>query len=229
MLKELIQAFTKRDVLGSIVAQFGEMIDAGQWMFETASGVVEQTKAAEDVRKELYSRDRRINELERGIRERIVVHLSLGNRQDASMCLVFMSVVKDAERVGDYCKNLFEIGQFFKSRYQRGEYSEPLREMCCQIDGLFPRIRDAFIDGDHSVAQKVINECLKIRHRCDLIIEQLLSPGATGPIDEAVAFALRSRFHKRVTSHLANIATSITNPVPMIDYHRGQPLDEPGK
>jgi phosphate uptake regulator len=37
--------------------------------------------------------------------------------------------------------------------------------------------------------------------------------------DEAVAYVLLSRFYKRVSAHLANIATSVVSPVPMLDYH----------
>jgi phosphate uptake regulator len=32
-------------------------------------------------------------------------------------CLALMSVAKDAERIGDYCKNVFEVGQFYKEDF----------------------------------------------------------------------------------------------------------------
>lgn len=228
MFKELINAFKKSDALGEMIGRFGEMLDTGQWMFETACDVVEKKQPVESVRDELYRRDRTINRLEYAVRERILVHLATGdNKQDVGMCLVLMSVVKDAERIGDYCKNLFEIGKFFHSEYRLGQYSGPLEQMRRTITQLFPRIRDAFVHDETEGANAAIEECMKARLRCDLMIQQLLAPSGAGAPDEAVACVLRARFFKRVASHLANIATSVNNPVPMIDFRAGKPLDEP--
>jgi phosphate uptake regulator len=226
MFRELIQAFRRKDTVGAMIERFGEMLDDGQWMFATAGSVVHKEQAPEEVQAELYRRDRKINRLEYRIRQNILVHLAMGNMQDVSMCLVLMSVAKDAERIGDYCKNLFEIGQYFRSRYGRSEYAEPLGEVRRTILDAFPTVRDAFLKGDADTAQQVRERLTRTRHRCDLLIQQLLSPGFPGEADEAVAYALRSRFLKRVNSHLANIATSVTNPVPMLDFRDQTPADE---
>lgn len=229
MFKELIEAFKKHDVLNEMVQQLGEMLDAGQWMFDTACDVVQKKLASEEIRDELYRRDRMVNRLEYRIRERLVVHLATTSRpQDVGMSLVLMSVVKDAERIGDYCKNIYELSTLFRRDYSKQEFTVPLDEIRQTIHDLFPRIRRAFVQGDKKSAEAAIEEALKARQKCEFIIKQLMTPGSQGAADEAVAYALRARFFKRVISHLANIATSVNNPVPALDFRRGKPLDEPG-
>lgn len=226
MFRELIQAFRKKDSVGGMIEHVGDMLDDGQWMFATAGAVVHKQQSAPDVQDELYRRDRRINHLEYDIRRNILVHLAMGNMQDVSMCLVLMSVAKDAERVGDYCKNIFEIGRYFLSRYGRSEYAGPLDDVRQTILEAFPRVKQVFLQGDAQSGERLREDLLRARHRCDLLIQQLLSPGFPGTADEAVAYALRARFLKRTNSHLANIVTSVTNPVPMIDFRDQEPVDE---
>ena len=113
MLKELLAALKGTDALSEMISRVGEMIEAGKWMFERAAEALAREADWETTADELYARDRQINEIEQNVRERIVTHLSLGHQADLSACLVLMSVVKDAERIGDYGKNIFEIGKFF--------------------------------------------------------------------------------------------------------------------
>lgn len=226
MFRELIQAFRKKDSVGAMIEHVGEMLDDGQWMFATAGAVVQKQQSAPEVQDELYRRDRKINHREYDIRRNILVHLAMGNMQDVSMCLVLMSVAKDAERVGDYCKNIFEVGRYFRSRYSRSEYAGPLDDVRQTILEAFPRVKNVFLKGDAQAAEKLREDLIRARQRCDLLIQQLLSPGFPGTADEAVAYALRARFLKRTNSHLANIVTSVTNPLPMLDFRDQISSDE---
>jgi len=227
MFRQLIAAFRKTDALAEMFSQFAEMLQAGRWMFNTAAGVVAKTTVADEVRDELFARDRSINRLERSIRERIVVHLVTDHDQDVGICLILMSVVKDAERIGDYCKNIFQIGEMFQGEYSRAEYTRPLADMTEQIDGLFPMVSEAFADAIKDQSKRAVSDSVVIRKQCDMLLGQLLAPGGTTPPDEAAALALRVRFLKRIAAHLGNIATSVNNPVPMLDYNGKKPLDEP--
>lgn len=227
MFKQLIEAFRHKDALSEMIDRFGGMLDSGLWMFNQACDVVERKVASMAVEEELYKRDRKINEAERDIREKIVVHLVMGNRQDVGICLVLMSVVKDAERIGDYCKNLFQIGDFFQGDYASAQFSTPLADIRKKIAELFPQAKQAFCKAEKKLAERCVAETRVIRKECDILIRQLLTPGGTIRPDEAAAYALRARFFKRVIAHLGNIATSVTNPVPMLDYSNNKPLDEP--
>jgi phosphate transport system protein len=59
---------------------------------------------AEEVKDSIYTRDQSVNELERSIRRKILRHLTIHPGDDVAACLALMSVAKDAERIGDYCK-----------------------------------------------------------------------------------------------------------------------------
>lgn len=227
MFKQLIEAFRKTDVLGEMIGQFAEMLQIGRWMFTTAAGVVAKTTPADEVRDELFMRDRRVNQLERSIREKIMVHLVTGHDQDVGICLVLMSVVKDAERIGDYCKNIFQIGEMFQGDYTRAEYVRPLGDLTVKIDTLFPMVSEAFAEAITDQSTRAVSESVVLRKQCDMLLGQLLTPGGATPPDEAAALAMRVRFLKRIAAHLGNIATSVSNPVPMLDYDGKKPLDEP--
>lgn len=219
MLKEILSALRGRDVLTEMITELGEMLQAGEWMFEQASEVLIREIDWAPVSKPLYAKDKQINELERNIRERIITHLTVGHQEDLSACLVLMSVVKDAERIGDYCKNLFEVARFYQREYTRKEYAEPLAEIRDCVKPLFTSARKAFTDAESSTAYAVLEEASTITKRCDQLIRQLLSVHDQIAPDEAVAYVLLARFYKRVAAHLANIATSVVSPVPMLDYH----------
>jgi phosphate uptake regulator len=62
-----------------------------------------------DVNDELRATDQKVNRLEREIRRELVVHASVFGAIDTPAVLVYMSIVKDVERVGDYAKNLVDL------------------------------------------------------------------------------------------------------------------------
>ena len=225
--KRLYEALRGKDAISEMIGEFVEMLEIGRWMFAKSCAVVEKRIPPDEVREELFKRDRLINKLERTVREQIVVHLVTGHEADIGMCLVLMSIVKDAERIGDYCKNVFLVGTQFTGRYERSEYAVPLGSLEAQIDELFPRAQEAFSQAKRTESRMVVEDSSVIRKQCDFLIQQLLTPGGAAAPDEAAALVIRARFLKRISAHLGNIATSVGNPVPMLDYRGKKPLDEP--
>ncbi|MBS3734815.1 MAG: PhoU family transcriptional regulator [Phycisphaerae bacterium] len=225
MFKELINALRRKDAINELAADVGRMLESGQWMFERAAEALMTEADWDGMAEELYARDRRINEIEQSVRERIVTHLSVSDRADLSGCLVLMSVVKDAERIGDYCKNIFEVARFYRRAHTHPEYAATLDDIRNHTAPLFEQAKIALTAADRDVAYEVLDKAGKQRGRCDVVIRQLLQVHGEMAPDEAVAYVLLARFYKRVAAHLANIATSVVSPVPMIDY-RGKQLPE---
>jgi phosphate uptake regulator len=222
MFRELINAFRRRDLIKELFGKVAEMLDAGEWMFNQASLVLMRKTDWNQVADALYERDREVNRLEQDIRERIMTHLSLGNNSDLLPCLILISIVKDAERIGDYCKNLFEVGRFYTDAYQHPEFHEPLEEIRSQVCALFEPTRRSVLGPAPSQAEFVMAQEDRITGRCDTIIHQLLKMHGNFPADEAVAYVLLARHYKRVMAHLSNIASSAVSPLPRIDF-RPQP------
>lgn len=218
MLREILNALKGTDALGEMLNSIGKMLEAGHWVFRQASEVLMRKADWSHIAESLYERDREINLLEQSVREKILAHLAVGNKTDLAACLIIMSVVKDAERIGDYGKNIFEVGKFYTSEYAHPEYAQPLDDIRQEIEPLFARTREAFVDGDRKLARAVMNTASRLRGRCDLIVRQLLTADSALAADEAVAYVLLARFYKRVSAHLANIASGVVAPVPMLDY-----------
>lgn len=221
MLKEVFNLFRRKNVVQDLTGQIVRMIELGQWMFQRVGEVLNEQRHWADAEEGLYEKDREINSLEQAIRERVVAHLSVDNRMDLGPCLVLMSVVKDAERIGDYCKNIYEVGTFFEHEYTHGEFVGPLTEIREEIDALFPGVLQAIGNDDKSGARQVTATARSIGKRCEMIVHQLLGLRGGVPADEAVAYVLLARHYKRIAAHLSNIATSVVSPVPLLDFPGG--------
>ena len=220
MLKEIIAAFRKADVVADMVKRIGTMLDDANWMFDKVADVMARQQNPDELVDELYAKDRQINQSEQALREKLATHLSLGNEGDLPACLVLMSIVKDVERVGDYCKNIFEVARFSSLSFSHKEFAEPLAEISRSVAGLFVPTRDAFVKTDRDIARRVLTDAGALSKQCDLMVKQLLNLSPGFPADEAVAYALLARYYKRVEGHLSNVATSVVSPLPMLDFRK---------
>ena len=206
MFKEIIHAFRHRNVVAELIEKMQQMLDAGRWMFDQATDALLRRADWQEIRDPLYERDREINRIEQQVREQIVTHLSVNQPVDLAPCLAVMSVVKDAERIGDYCKNIFEVAKFHQREFTHPEYSVTLEDIREKVLPLFDEAHKAFVEADADLAYQILDTASTARGRCDVIIRQLLSVHEQLAPDEAVAYVLLARFYKRVAAHLANIA-----------------------
>lgn len=220
MFKQLFAAFKSGDVLDQAFSELAEMLDHSQWMFVRANEVIGRKVPAEEVKESLMRRDKSINELLRSIRRKIVRHLTINPGGDVAACLALMSVAKDAERLGDYCKNVFEVGRFYTEDFKIQKYQEPLEAVRQDVERLFERTRLAFTKSDDDAAKAAIAAADTIGDRCDEVVEQLLGDSASIDTHEAVAYSLLARHYKRASSHLANICTAVLGRVEDLDFRR---------
>lgn len=218
MFRQLFAALKSGDVLDQAFAQFSEMMDHAKWMFERANEVLRQATNAEEVKDAIYRRDQAINELERSIRRKIVRHLTINPGNDVAACLALMSIVKDAERIGDYCKNVFEVGRFYREGFHVSKYHEPLEQIRLDTSHLFDAVANAFRQSDAAAAKTAIENAHQIGRRCDDVIEALLLDESSMQTHEAVAYSLLARHYKRVSAHLANIGTAVLGKIADLDF-----------
>ena len=218
MFKQLFAAFKSGDVLDQAFSELEEMLDHSQWMFVRANEVLRRKVAAEEVKDSLLRRDKSVNELLRSIRRKIVRHLTINPGGDVAACLALMSVAKDAERLGDYCKNVFEVGRFYTEDFNVARYQEPLEAVREDVERLFEKTRSAFAASNDAAAKDAIASADTIGDRCDEVIEQLLVDTASIETHEAVAYSLLARHYKRASSHLANICTAVLGRIEDLDF-----------
>ncbi len=224
MLKRILEALRARGLLEHMLKHFSDMLDDGEWMFDTATAVLMREKEAGEVRDAIFARDKKVNEEQRQIRKELVEHLTVAPGVNASACLVLMSVIKDAERIGDYCKNIYQVADIYGGNFEHGPYAYSLRQILLEIKGMFSRTKHAFNDSDTHLAEQVMTALRSLTKRCDMMISQLIRDNL--PTEQAVAYALLSRYFKRVAAHLANIASAVISPVHLIDFVDESPSEE---
>ena len=122
MFENLLNLFKGKDFLTTVYDDFKKMIDNADEMFDLVCKRLLYNDPESPLRERVYSLDREINEAEKEIRRRILEHLSFNPKEDISLCLVLMSIVKDAERIGDYSKNLYEVSRLIEKEIDISDF-----------------------------------------------------------------------------------------------------------
>ena len=216
VIKALINIWRSRGVVHHMYDEFMEMLKATEWMFTTVGRVLFWEVMPEEVSEELYARDVRVNKTERTIRLQIIEHLAIRPGGDMPACLVLMSLVKDAERIGDYCKNLYEVRAVLGQGLTPDSLDHEVKVMHAQILETFAKTIKALGEGDAAVAYEVVRRAKEVGHRLEAKVQQVAASEL--PARVAVCRALALRHMKRVHAHLCNIASSVVQPVHKLDY-----------
>jgi phosphate uptake regulator len=216
--QDLLSFWGKRDALKETVDMFLGMLERTSWMYDTAVQLLWSDEKARGRRKAIRRADVQVNKLERTIRKKIVLHLSLNPNPDTNYCLVLMSVVKDAERVGDYCKNIVEVRDYHRPWDDDHDLVQDFTEIRDLVAEMFSEIGDTFKESDEERARALIETSSDLGKRCDDLIGRLLElDGFT--TGQAVCYTLLARYFKRIAAHLGNIATSVVMPIHKLDYY----------
>ena len=212
----MVMSFFRSDEGGisQIESQVQRMIADARHTFDLAMNAV-TGGAVETVADEVRRTDRQINLTEIEIRRELLVHISVHGTADAGEMLVFMNMIKDLERIGDYNKNIFDLaleGVSFSG-------AEDLEQILGFRDELSSRIAlmgEILDTRDEDRARAYIERSDQLRREFDGLVNELVH--ATAPALVAVPRALLYRFLKRVAAHCANVATAVVMPVDRLDY-----------
>ncbi len=218
MFKELIEVWQGKETLvDEIVADFEDMLRIGASMHDEVSAAALEGKAPADFKKTLYKEDAKLNMLEQTIRRKIVSQLTSvkGVEAPIASCLILMSISKDAERLGDYAKNVYQVYEVKPQIGREEPYYGRLMTIKQSIADLFKGVLEAYEASDKEKAQQLVETSYAAQKICDQNVKDLL---LASPAADHVAYAVLTRFFKRSLAHLANIATSIFMPVTKIDF-----------
>ncbi len=217
----ILDLFKEDNWSNDLVDQIGEMLELADSMFSFTSGVVVNGDPDTDPQTRLYDKDKRINKLERKIRRRVVSRLSVkGSRAEVPSALIFMNVVKDGERLGDYVKNVHEVFAMQPENPDRALYQKWLSEPTKVVSELFGRTREAFAESDEALAGQVIKQAKSQGREYENMIREITDSSIS--THDAVCLVLVLRFYKRLVAHMSNITSTVVMPVDMIDFY-----DEP--
>jgi len=216
MFGNLISFWKGKDFLTEVLEEFKEMLEDTKFMFESVCKGLIEGKALPGLDSKIYEVDKKVNLLEREIRKRVVAHLSIQASLDMPVSLVLISVVKDAERVGDYCKNIFEIIGLLDRPLKKELFDETFNRIDKHILEMFEKTQTAFIQSDEKVAKEIFYLERGIVKNCDEIVKKLSKSRLS--TNEAVCLSLLARYFKRVAAHLANVGSSVILPVSDLDF-----------
>ena len=204
------------DLLDSIDAKLSEMLTNSMHAYDITMNCLLGDTNLETVRDDLYNTDKAINELHREVRREMIIHSAVNSRNlDIPLLLSYMTMSKDIERIGDYCKNLFEIAETGNS-FAKGDDLDTYMELKNDIGKLIVYLESCLNLDDESKVQDLITLGSSLNNDLDEKITALLEDKEK--IQYPVATTLFYRYLKRIVSHIVNAATAIIMPTDQIDY-----------
>ncbi len=205
----------RRDRLEHIQTKLLEMLAHDRHSFDGAVSALLAGADSASIGPELRATDRRVNELEREIRRELVVHATVHGADDVAAILVYMSIVKDAERIGDYAKNIYDLAATGVD-FSQVEDRPLMVEFATRASEMITESGSAFADDDQTRASALIAEADGLLDTFDRLVDALVI--SDGVARDAVPRALFYRHLKRITAHLMNLLSAVIVPVDRLDY-----------
>lgn len=199
----------------AIEAKLKEMLERDRREVDLAMAVLLGDLAPAAANKELRSTDREVNEAEREIRRELVVHASVFGNIEIPSVLLYMSIVKDVERIGDYAKNLIDLALDGVTLEDAPDI-EDWRSLAKEISSFIGASTDAFHLRDVDATHGLITQGDRLCDVFDERVSNLVKEEDRDP--RPVARALALRYLKRVVAHILNVLTGVVMPLDRLDY-----------
>ncbi len=222
MWRELLAVLSDNDPLEPIAREFHQMLNVACNMSELVRPHIFSQDLSLGDRSKIYSMDIEVNKLERSIRKRVITHLSLSG-SEVEYCLLLISIVKDAERVGDYIKNISEVSELGGTPVPEGTIRselEQLIETSHSILATTPTIVQAD-DADAALEQLRIGK--SVSKRTDRLLVELAKSDFS--VTQTTSMVLLTRFHKRLCGHVMNILSSMVMPFHKVDFFDAREIE----
>ncbi len=217
MFKKLIESLRQRPLLKQMISEMEQMLAEAVHMYRPIADVLAgKQELSGDTHRMIYETDRKINHIQRKIRKQLVEHLIVSPGSDVAISLILMSITKDAERIGDICKNMYEVAEALGGKLDGGKYEDCFGSILRETEGLFNPTVQAFCQSDKKLGHEAVEKSRQLAKECDAVITQLLEDSMA--CREAVLYTLLARYLKRVCLHLSNIASSVVMPLHKLDY-----------
>jgi Na+/phosphate symporter len=213
--KQLFNPLARSPLVESAFADVSGMLHQSTQMLDHALEVLLENRP---LSLDLENMDDVVDEAERRVRRTILQHLAVNPKQDLVASLVLVSMVQDAERVGDFARGLVELVKMARSP-RTGTFAYELREAAARLRPLFPLTERAFREADVEEAREVIRTHARLREELKAYRGRLASSDLSP--DMAIVYAGAAQILRRVGAHLANIASTVVQP-----YDRIRHLDE---
>lgn len=203
------------DGLEAAEAKLVQMLADDRHSFDVATSALLTGAETSIVGPDLRETDARVNRAERELRRALVVHASVHGTSRVAAILVYMSVVKDVERIGDYAKNIFDVAAQGVDLSEAAD-RDALTAYRDRISSMISEASAIFVDDDRDAANRFIREADGLLDEFDEHVSELILTEREGK--EAVPRALLYRYYKRIVAHLMNLLSAVVVPLDRLDY-----------
>lgn len=164
---------------------------------------------------DMNSLDDTVDQGEQMVRRSVLEHLSFNPQQDLVASLVLLSMVHDAERIGDFARGLTTLVPLAKSR-REGPFADRLRVFANRVRALFTLCEEGFRQDDRVKARAVVEQVEQLKVDLHEFVVDLAASGLTA--DMAVVYFGANQMLRRMASHLGNIASTVVQPFDRIQH-----------
>lgn len=182
--------------------------------------------------------EQRADAAEIRLRQRLLVHATVHGAADIPVCLTYMSIGKDAERISDLALGLCHITA--RSTVPDEPVRDDLRRLGEGVVAVLRQMSDVINDENEDAARALIKEARAVQQACDARLDDVLRAEAGEEVLQAgladlaaaaawdpqrlgqpVALALTYRQLGRVAANTSNILSSVVVPLDHLDYPTG--------
>ena len=211
--KQFFKPGTTSTLVESAFADVSRMLHQSEEMLNHSLAVLFENRP---LAVDLEDMDDLVDEAERRVRRSILEHLAVNPQQDLVASLVLVSMVQDAERIGDFARGLVELVRMARSPRQ-GPFAEELAAIAERLRPLFGVCERAFRLADADEARRVILAHRELRTELKGYRTRVAASDLSA--DMAVVYAGAAQILRRVGAHLANIASTVVQPYDRIRHH----------
>ena len=112
MVLDFFKGGSRTSTIETIEATLVQMIRDGRIVYDAATAAVFGGGKSKETKREVRTTDKGINVAQQEVRRALMMHAAVTGSFDLPLVLAYMSVVKDAERIGDYAKNLYDLAKY---------------------------------------------------------------------------------------------------------------------
>lgn len=222
MVLDFFRHSSGSSTIDAVEATLVKMMHDGRAVYDAATAAVFGGGKSKKTKREVRSTDHGINIAQMKVRRALIVHASVTGSIDLPLVLAYMSVVKDAERIGDYAKNLYDLAKYGVD-FSRADDAAELERYRDAVGQLIDDAATVFAERDEDEAQRLLEKADDFLKEYDRLTKAAYK--SEGSASDAVARALYFRYLKRITAHVMNLITSLVMPIDRLDYYDEDPGD----
>lgn len=194
----------------AIDRQVTEMLVACRHSFDLAMSALVADDDIASLGEDVRATDHQVNHLEQTVRRELVVHAAVQGSPDIAVVLTSLLVVKKLERVGDQCKNIFDLaahGVRFTHAADRPTVDHDRRV----VSQMFAEAIEVLAGADEQAVEAYGAKADGLMRAYDARVNDLLA--SETPSSHGVPRAMLARYLKRIVANLAGSARAVSGPL----------------